>query len=276
MRFTKMEGSGNDYLYINGFQETVEDPSALSIQMSHPHFGCGADGLILILPSDKADFRMQMFNNDGSEGLMCGNGIRCVAKYCYDRGLTSKTEFDVETAVGINHLVCAIKDGQVETVRVDMGEPVLDGKHIPSTIEGNPVIGHPLQTASQTFPVTLVNVGNPHAVTFVKNPRDTMRRAGPSLERHPVFPERANIEFAHAIDRSHIMMWVWERGTGETLACGTGACATLVAAVLNDLTDRAADILLPGGTIRVEWNEQDNHVYMTGPAAFVYDGQWLR
>lgn len=277
MRFTKMEGTGNDYIYINGFEEHVEDPAALSVRMSLSHFACGSDGLILILPSDVADFRMRMFNSDGSESGMCGNGIRCVAKYCYDRGLTDKTEFTVESGGQIKRLACHLKDGKVDSVRVDMGEPVLEGREIPSMLSGNPVVGHPLTAQGETFPVTLVNMGNPHAVIFVPDVAAVaLRTVGPLLEHDPIFPQRANIEFAEIKDRGHVTVRVWERGTGETLACGTGASATLVACVLNGLTDRAADIVLPGGTLRIEWNQQDNHVYMTGPATFVYDGQWLQ
>lgn len=277
MRFTKMEGIGNDYIYINGFEEQVDDPSALSVKMSLYHFGCGSDGLILILPSDKADFRMRMFNNDGSDGEMCGNGIRCVAKYCYDRGLTTKTQFTVETGAGIKHLVCNLCGGVVDSVRVDMGQPVLDGPSIPSMAASNLVIGHPLSAASQTWPLTLVNVGNPHGVTFVEDPfAAPVTTVGPLLERDPFFPRKANIEFVSVQDRGHITMRVWERGTGETMACGTGACASAVAAMVNGFTDRRVEVALPGGKLTIEWNEQDNHVYMTGPARFVYDGVWLQ
>ncbi len=277
MRFTKMEGAGNDYIYINGFTEKVEDPVGLAIAMSRDHFGCGSDGLILILPSDRADFCMRMFNSDGSECEMCGNGIRCVAKYCYDRGLTDKTEFDVESGGQVKHLLCNLQDGVVKSVRVDMGEPVLDGVLIPSLLPGNPVMGYPLEVQGQVFPVTLVNMGNPHAVTFVQDAEAApVTTAGPLLECHPLFPQKANIEFAQVLDRGHVRMRVWERGTGQTLACGTGASATLVACVLNGLTDRAADVALLGGTLHIEWNEADNHVYMTGPANFVYDGVWLQ
>lgn len=277
MRFTKMEGIGNDYIYINGFEEKVEDPAALSVRMSRYHFGCGSDGLILILPSDVADFRMRMFNSDGSESGMCGNGIRCVAKYCYDRGLTDKTEFTVESGGQIKELVCYLKDGLVDSVRVDMGEPALEGGRIPSTLSGDPVVAHPLTALGQTFPVTLVNVGNPHAVTFVPDVSAApVTTAGPLLEKDPAFPQRANIEFAQVRDRGHVTARVWERGTGETLACGTGACATLVACVLNGVTDRKAEITLPGGALQIQWDEATNHVFMTGPATFVYDGQWLQ
>lgn len=276
MRFTKMEGTGNDYLYINGFEEQVENPAELSVIMSRPHVGCGADGLIMILPSSLADFRMQMFNNDGSECEMCGNGIRCVAKYCYDRGLTQRTDFTIESGGAIKRVHCNLEAGVVGSVRVDMGAPILEGRTIPSTVEGNPVVGYPLLVQGETHPVTLVSVGNPHAVTFVPDadaaPVTTL---GPLMERHPAFPNKINVEFAQVMDRTHVRMRVWERGTGLTMACGTGACATLVAGVLNGLTDAQAEIQLDGGLLDVEWNQADHHIYMTGPAAFVYDGVWL-
>ncbi len=276
MRFTKMQGTGNDYIYINGFEETVGDPAALSIQMSRDHFGCGSDGLILILPSDKADFRMRMFNSDGSESPMCGNGIRCVAKYCHDRGLTPKTEFTVESGGEIKHLVCHLKDGAVDAVRVDMGPPVLDGPGIPSAFSGSPILAQPLTAAGSDWPATLVNMGNPHAVLFVDDPATApVTTVGPLLERHPAFPSRVNIEFVSVEDRGHLTMRVWERGTGETMACGTGACASAVAAMLNGFTDRTVQVSLPGGALTIEWNEADGRVYMTGPARFVYDGVWL-
>ena len=276
MRFTKMEGTGNDYIYINGFEESVDDPAALSVRMSRDHFGCGADGLILILPSDRADFRMRMFNKDGSEGEMCGNGIRCVAKYCRERGLTDKTAFTVESGGAVKHVLCYLRDGTVHSVRADMGEPVLEGPRIPSALTGNPVVNHPLTALGQEFAVTLVNIGNPHAVIFVADLSSApVLTAGPALERHPAFPQRINVEFVQVLDSSHAKIRIWERGTGETLACGTGTCAALVACVLNGLTGRAADITLPGGVLRVEWSEEDNHVFMTGPANFVYEGEWL-
>ena len=277
IRFTKMEGIGNDYVYINGFEKHIEDPAALAVKMSRYHFGCYADGLIMILPSDKADFRMQMFNNDGSESEMCGNGIRCVAAYCHDRGLTDKTEFTIESGGQIKVMHLTLEDGRTKAVRVDMGAPVLDGAQIPSTAQGEPVIGLPLTANGNTYRFTLVNMGNPHAVCFVEDP-DTapVTVDGPLLERDPAFPRKANIEFVQVIDRTRARMRVWERGTGETLACGTGACAVLVACVLNGLTERKADIELPGGVLQLEWNEEDGHVYMTGPATFVYDGVWLQ
>ncbi|MDD3335422.1 MAG: diaminopimelate epimerase [Eubacteriales bacterium] len=277
MRFTKMEGIGNDYLYINGFEEKIEDPAELSVRMSRYHFGCGSDGLILILPSQQADFRMRMFNNDGSESEMCGNGIRCVAKYCHDRGLTDKTLLTVETGAGVKTLRLNVVNGQTESVEVDMGQPELDGLRIPTTVPGNPVIGYPVEVNGRTYPLTMVSMGNPHGVTFVEDPSTApVTIDGPALEVAPLFPRKANIEFVHVVDRTHVTMRVWERGTGETLACGTGACAVLTACVLNGLTEREAEITLPGGKLTIRWDEKDRHIYMTGPAVFVYDGQWLQ
>ena len=278
MRFTKMEGIGNDYVYINGFEEKVEDPSALSVAMSRQHFGCGADGLIMILPGKQADFEMRMFNNDGSYSEMCGNGIRCVAKYCHDRGLTNKTEFTIESGgqVKVMHLNLA-PDGSTESVRVDMGEPELEGLKIPSVVDACPVKGHRISVEDKEYAFTLVNMGNPHAVAFVDDPATApVTTHGPILECHPDFPRKANIEFVQVLDNSHIRMRVWERGTGETLACGTGACASAVACALNGLCGRNVEVELLGGRLQIEWNEQDNHVYMTGPATFVYDGVWLK
>ena len=278
MHFTKMEGLGNDYVYINAFEETVENPSELAVRMSRQHFGCGSDGLILIKPGKIAEFEMEMYNNDGSYSEMCGNGIRCVAKYCHDRGLTDKTEFTIESGgqVKVMHLNLA-PDGSTESVRVDMGMPELDGEKIPSLAKGCPVIGHPISLEDRQYAFTLVSMGNPHAVCFVDDP-DTapVTTHGPVLECHPDFPQKANIEFVQVLSPTHARMRVWERGTGETLACGTGACAVLVACALNGYCLREADIDLPGGTLHIHWSEEDNHVYMTGPAAFVYDGVWLK
>ena len=278
MRFTKMEGCGNDYVYINGFEFPVDDPAALSVQMSRYHFGCGSDGLILILPSAVADARMQMFNNDGSESAMCGNGIRCVAAYCHDRGLVPKTEMTIETGAGVKTLRLTLRpDGTTQSVQVDMGEPILNGLDIPSTVNACPVVGYPMTVDGVSYAMTLVSMGNPHGVCFVENP-DTAPVAahGPLLERHPDFPQKANIEFVQVVDRGHIRLRVWERGTGETLACGTGACASVAACVLNGLCDRQVQVSLPGGELSVVWEESDNHIYLTGPATFVYDGQWLQ
>jgi len=278
MKFTKMEGLGNDYVYINAFEEKVENPSALAVEMSRYHFGCGSDGLILIKPSQKADFCMEMYNNDGSYSEMCGNGIRCVAKYCHDRGLTDKTDFTIESGGQIKVMHLNLRaDGTTESVRVDMGVPELAGEKIPSLAKDTPVIGQELEANGNRYAFTLVSMGNPHAVTFVDDP-DTapVTTDGPELECHPFFPNKANIEFVQVLSSTHARMRVWERGTGETMACGTGACAVLVACVLNGLCGREADIDLPGGTLHIEWSEKDGHVYMTGPASFVYDGVWLK
>ncbi len=278
LRFTKMHGIGNDYLYVNAFIETLpDDLPSLAVRMSRRRFSCGSDGLILILPGDKADFRMQMFNSDGSEGEMCGNGIRCLAAYCHDRGLTDRTEFTVETGADVKALALTLDaKGRTQSVRVDMGVPETDGLKIPSTFRGNPVLMQPLTALGETWPATLVSMGNPHAVLFVPDPAAApVTTVGPALENHPAFPHKCNIEFVRVLDRAHIQMRVWERGSGETLACGTGACAATVACILNDLIDRKATVSLPGGELTVEWNVADGHVYMSGPAAFVYDGVWL-
>lgn len=278
MRFTKMEGIGNDYIYINGFEEQVEDAPALSVRMSRQHFGCGSDGLILILPSTRADFEMRMFNNDGSYSEMCGNGIRCVAKYCHDRGLTDKTEFTIESGGQIKRVSLALApDGTTQSVRVDMGEPELRGLHIPSVVDACPVLNHPVEANGHAYFLTLVSMGNPHAVAFVPDADHApVTEDGPVLERYPDFPNKTNVEFVQVVDEGHLRMRVWERGTGVTLACGTGACASAVAAMLSGLCGREVDVELLGGTLHIAWNPADNHVYMTGPATFVYDGVWLQ
>ena len=278
LRFTKMHGIGNDYIYINAFNETLPaDLPALAVRMSRRRFGCGGDGIILIMPSEIADFRMRMFNNDGSESEMCGNGIRCVAAYCHDRGLTAKTEFDIESGGKLKHMSLTLDEqGRTALVRVDMGTPVTDGFAIPSVFKGDPIRMQPLNALGKNWPVTLVSMGNPHAVTFVDDPASApVTTVGPVLERDLAFPRKCNIEFVHVLDRAHIQMRVWERGAGETLACGTGACASMVASVLNGFIDRKAEVQLRGGNLTVEWSAADNHVYMTGPATFVYDGVWL-
>ena len=278
LHFTKMHGIGNDYIYINGFTETLpDDLPGVAVRMSQRRFSCGSDGIILILPSERADFRMRMFNNDGSESEMCGNGIRCVAAYCHDRGLTKKTKFDIESGGAIKPMVLRLDArGRTAAVRVDMGEPVTDGERIPSLFTGDPVRMQPLTALGGTWPVTLVNMGNPHAVTFVEDTATApVTTVGPVLETDNAFPNRCNIEFVHVVDRKHINMRVWERGTGETMACGTGACASAVASMLNGFVDRTVEVSLPGGKLTIEWNEADGHVYKTGPAAFVYDGVWL-
>lgn len=278
MRFTKMEGIGNDYIYINGFEERVEDAPALSVRMSRPHFGCGSDGLILILPSSRADFEMRMYNNDGSYSEMCGNGIRCVAKYCHDRGLTDKTDFTIESGGRVKRVALELaSNGTTRSVRVDMGEPELRGLNIPSVVDACPVIGHPVEVNGRAYALTLVSMGNPHAVAFVPDvDQAPVTTDGPAIERHPDFPNKTNVEFVQVVDEGHLRMRVWERGTGVTLACGTGTCASAVAAMLNGLCAREVEVELLGGTLRIAWSQADNHVYMTGPATFVYDGVWLK
>lgn len=277
MRFTKMEGCGNDYIYINGFEEEVKYPDMLAVAMSERHFGVGADGLVLILPSEVADFRMRMFNMDGSEGEMCGNAVRCIGKYVYERGMTTKNVITLETLGGIKTLQLHIQNDIVIAVTADMGEPILEAAQIPVISDKMPVIGEKLQILDKNFDVTCVSMGNPHGVIFVDDTEHfEVEKYGKVAEVHPMFPQKANIEFAHVIDRTHMSMRVWERGSGETMACGTGASATLVAAVLNGLCDRKVRIQLLGGTLEIEWRESDNHVYMTGPARFSFDGVWLR
>lgn len=274
MRFTKMHGIGNDYVYINCFDETIDDPAALSIKLSERHFGVGSDGLILIGPSEVADFKMRMFNADGSEGKMCGNGTRCLGKYVFDRKLTDKSSITLETLSGIKTLTLNIENGLVKTVRVDMGEPIIASKEIPVLAQTPEFINQPVTVGDTTYSMTCVSMGNPHAVTYVEDVSTLdLRLIGPPLEHHSIFPDRANIEFVEYIDESTLKMRVWERGSGETLGCGTGACACLVASVLNGKCRRRAKIILLGGTLEIEWNEVNNHVYLTGPAAFVFDGE---
>ena len=276
MKFTKMHGIGNDYIYVNCFEEVVSDPERLAIVMSKPHFGCGSDGLILIEPSDTADFGMRIFNSDGSEAGMCGNGIRCVGKYVYERGLTDKTELTIDTKGGLKQIKLQLEDGKVSRVKVDMGTPELNPRLIPVDLPGEMVLRHRLQIMGQTYFITCVNMGNPHAVLFVRDPEVVdLPTIGPMIEHHPLFPRRTNVEFVRVIDRGILQMRVWERGAGETLACGTGACAALVAAVLAGNSDRTVQMKLSGGNLQLHWSAEDNHVYQTGPAEFVYDGEWL-
>ena len=275
MKFTKMHGIGNDYVYVNCLKETVENPSEVSKIVSDRHFGIGSDGLILIKPSDVADFYMEMYNADGSRSAMCGNGIRCVAKYVYDYGLTDKTEVDIDTAAGINHIVMTLKDGKVEKVRVDMGEPILKPELVPVIGEGDMLVNEPIMVAGEEYHMTCVSMGNPHAVVFLDEDVKNLdiEKIGPKFENHERFPERVNTEFMNVIDRHTMNLRVWERGSGETWACGTGTCASVVAAVLNGLTERKVLVHLLGGDLEIHWNEEDNHVYMTGPAATVFDGE---
>ena len=274
IKFTKMHGLGNDYVYIDTINQKIEKEEKLAKFVSNRNFGIGSDGLILICKSNIADFKMKMFNSDGSEAEMCGNGIRCVGKFVYDKGLTNKTTIKIETLAGIKTLILNTKEGKVETVRVDMGEPILEAEKIPVISTENPVKNLELEAEGKKFKFTCVSMGNPHAITIVENTKEfDVEKYGKILEIDKAFPKKANIEFAQIIDKNNIKMRVWERGAGETLACGTGACATAVACNLNDLTDRNVNIELLGGTLNIEWNEKDNHIYMTGPAVTVFDGE---
>lgn len=273
MEFTKMEGCGNDYIYVNGFTNKIDNPNKLSEFISNRHFGIGSDGLIIINPSDKADFRMNMYNADGSEGKMCGNGIRCVAKYVYDNKMTDKTVITVETLSGIKTLVLNIENDTVQTVRVDMGAPITEAKEIPVISDKKTVIDEAVLIDDKEYKITCVSMGNPHAVIFVDDTDHLdIEHIGPQFENHPMFPDKINTEFIQIIDRNTIKMRVWERGSGETMACGTGACASVVACVLNGLTDRRVTVKLLGGDLFIEYNEEKNTVYMTGPARVSFTG----
>ena len=274
MKFTKMQGLGNDYVYVNCFEEKIENPSELAVKVSDRHFGIGSDGLILIRPSEVADFRMTMFNADGSESEMCGNGIRCVGKYVYDYGLTDKTEVSVETLAGIKYLKFLIKDGKVDMVTVNMGEPILKPELVPVVGEGDAVIDSPIEVDGKEYKMTCVSMGNPHSVVFVDDVDNfPLHEVGPLFEHHKAFPRRVNAEFCQVIDRTHAKMRVWERGTGETLACGTGTCATAVACILNGKTEDEVTITLLGGDIIIRWDREKNVIYMTGSARVVFDGE---
>ena len=281
MKFTKMQGIGNDYVYVDCTRERIDDPSALSRRISDRHFGIGSDGLVMILPGEQADFRMRMFNADGSESEMCGNATRCVARYVYERGLTDREEITLETGAGIRTLKLNLKEGKVASVQVDMGAPEFNPERIPVDPArlGLPEVtdcvrGVPLRVRDRDFAVTCVSMGNPHCVIFQDEVDDfPVEEWGPAFENHPAFPRRTNTEFARVLDRNHIRMRVWERGSGETMACGTGACATLAAAVANGLTERRAVLILNGGELEIEWDQKTGHVLMTGPAEFVFDGE---
>ena len=276
MKFTKMQGIGNDYVYVNCLQETIENPSELAKKISDRHYGVGSDGLIMINPSDKADFEMEMYNADGSRGEMCGNGIRCVAKYVYDYGLTDKTSISVETLAGIKYLDLTVEDGKVVLVKVDMGKPMLRPEEVPVVSEKEEVIDEPITVDGQEYRMTCVSMGNPHAVVFIDQdvkefPLETV---GVKFENHERFPKRVNTEFVNVLDRHTAQMRVWERGAGETLACGTGACAVAVACALNGLTEDEVTVKLLGGDLQIKWDREKNTVYMTGPAEVVFDGEW--
>lgn len=274
MEFTKMHGLGNDFLVFYGHTELPENVSELAVKWCDRYFGVGGDGLVFILPSEKADFKMRIINSDGTEAEQCGNAIRCVSKYVYDNGLVGKENVTIETlGAGVQQVSLQVENGVVKTVRVDMGEPILDGLAVPTTLEDSPVLNRPIEAGGREFFFTAVSMGNPHCVIYVEEaPNFDLTTWGPKLEVHPYFPRKINVEFATLTSRDRVEMRVWERGAGPTLACGTGACATLVSSVLNGLTDRAAWIGLKGGDLFIEWDERDNHVYMTGPAEAVYKG----
>lgn len=276
IKFTKMHGLGNDYVYMDAIHQHIENESTLAQFVSNRNFGIGSDGLILICKSEKADFKMRMFNSDGSEAEMCGNGIRCVGKFVYDKGLTQKTEVTIETLAGIKKLRLNVKEGKVETVKVDMGEPILKPKEIPVISEEKPVKNLKLKAEDKEFVFTCVSMGNPHAITIVENTKEfDVEKYGKVLEVDKSFPNKTNVEFIEIVDKNNIKMRVWERGAGETLACGTGACASVVACVLNNLTERNVNVELLGGKLEIEWNKNDNHIYMTGPAVTVFEGELI-
>ena len=274
MKFTKMHGIGNDYVYVNCFKETVEHPSEMAIKVSDRHFGIGSDGLILIKPSEVADGKMEMYNADGSQGAMCGNGIRCVAKYMYDYGITDKTSISLETKSGIKYLDLTIKDGKVDTVKVNMGTPILKAVDIPVRSEKEQVIDEPVMVDGKEWKITCVSMGNPHAITYIDDVKNLeIEKIGPKFENHEIFPDRVNTEFVRVIDRNTVEMRVWERGSGETLACGTGACAVAVSSILNGLTEEEVTVKLLGGDLKIFWDRTENKVYMTGSATTVFDGE---
>ena len=274
MKFTKMHGIGNDYVYVNCFEESVKNPAEVSKFVSDRHFGIGSDGLILISPSAIADFRMNIYNADGSQAEMCGNGIRCVAKYVYDYGLTDKTEISVETLAGIKYLRLQVENGKVASVEVNMGAPILEPKEIPVAVEESPVVNVPVEVKGKIYHMTCVSMGNPHAIIFMNNVKDLdIAAIGPYFENHTVFPKRTNTEFVEVLDRNTVNMRVWERGSDETLACGTGACAVAVASILNGLTEDRVTVKLLGGDLLIEWDKEADKVYMTGPAKVVFDGE---
>ena len=273
MKFTKMHGLGNDYIYINCFLEKVDTPSNLAIKLSDRHFGVGSDGLVLIEKSDTCDFKMSMYNADGSQAEMCGNATRCIGKYVYERKLTNKTNISLETLAGIKYLKLNVVNDIVTSVTVDMGEPILESSLIPVNSDTEKFINQPLTVDDKTFNITCVSMGNPHAISYVDNVSEfPVEYWGKKIENHELFPKKTNVEFIEVLDKDTLKMRVWERGTGETLACGTGACASLVASVLNGRCNNRATLKLLGGDLIIEWDKSNNHIYMTGPATFVFDG----
>lgn len=276
MRFTKMHGCGNDYIYVNGFEEKVEQSKKPELvkKLSDRHFGIGGDGVIFINPSEEADFEMEMYNADGSRAEMCGNGIRSVGKFVYDKGLTDKTEISVISFGKIKYLTLYTENGKVSTVRVNMGTPELTAAEIPVISENEQVLDEEIEVKGQTYKMTCVSMGNPHAVVFIDDVKNLeIEQIGPFFENHQRFPKRTNTEFVQLVDRNHVKMRVWERGTGETLACGTGCCATAVACVLNGFTENKVTVELLGGELFIEWDREENVIFMTGPAQTVFEGE---
>lgn len=274
MKFTKMQGLGNDYVYVNCFKETIENPPEMAKKVSNRNFGIGSDGLIMINPSDVADFEMEMHNADGSRSEMCGNGIRCVGKYVYDYGLTEKEHISVETLAGIKYLDLTVEDGKVKLVKVDMGSPELVPENIPIVADGNRVIDEPINVNGTEYRMTGVSMGNPHAVVYVEDVKGLdIETIGPAFENHERFPNRVNTEFVKVLDRNTVEMRVWERGSGETMACGTGACAVAVACILNGFTEDKVTVKLLGGDLQIEWDKEADKIYMTGPAEVSFDGE---
>lgn len=274
MKFTKMQGCGNDYVYVDCTKELIDNIPEVARKVSDRHYGIGSDGLILIRNSDKADFMMDMYNYDGSRAQMCGNGIRCVAKYVYDYGLTDKEHLQIETLSGIKELDLHVADGKVRSVTVDMGKPILNPSLIPVKMEKDMIIQEPITVDGKIYEITCVSMGNPHAIVFVEDTKSVpIETIGPLFEHHEIFPERVNTEFIQVVDRNHINMRVWERGSGETLACGTGACASVIACILNGFTDHEVTVSLLGGDLSIRYDEKMDRVFMTGPAETVFEGE---
>lgn len=275
MKFTKMHGISNDYVYVNCFEETVENPSQTAIAVSDRHKGIGSDGLVLIKPSEIADFTMEMYNADGSQSQMCGNAIRCVGKYVYENGLTDKTDISIETLAGIKYLQLTVVDGVVTIVRVNMGAPILVPNQIPVNLQGDSAVDCSVVIGDKNYNITCVSMGNPHCITYVDDVMEIdINKIGPLFENDPLFPERVNAEFVKVINKDTLQMRVWERGSGETMACGTGACAVAVASILNGLCNDTVTVKLLGGDLQITWDRQENIVYMTGSATTVFTGEW--
>lgn len=275
MKFTKMQGCGNDYVYINGFTEKIEDKPAFVRAVSDRHFGVGGDGAIFINPSEEADFEMEMYNADGTRAEMCGNGIRCVAKYVYDKGMTDKEQVSIVSFGNVKYVDLYVEDGLVSSVKVNMGAPILDAEKVPVKSTKSQSVDEPITVNGKEYRMTCVSMGNPHAVIFMEDiAKFDIASIGPLFENHEVFPNRTNTEFVEVVDRTHVNMRVWERGTGETLACGTGCCATVVACVLNGLTEDKVTVRVLGGEIEIQWDREANLVYMTGPAVTVFEGEF--